>query len=157
APLFQDFHVLVNHGPAMVGSWIDVPLRAPTVQLVSRTLYMDYTRMDPLQLLLRAGTAHATGLYYVTAGVSGQYPGVSRHNTWMALHADWMTGLVENSLLLPEFAGFLGNFDAAGEASAVLNVHPYAPLDPVFLGTKLTFGSFAFLSNNLVDGAASNP
>jgi hypothetical protein len=39
----------------------------------------------------------------------------------------------------------------------LLNVHPYAPLDPVFLGTKLTFGSFAFAPLNLLDAAASNP
>jgi predicted acyl esterase len=157
APLFQDFHLLVNHAPGTLGSWLDVPLRAPTVQLVSRTLYMDYTRMDPLQLILRAGTARAGGLYYITAGVSGQYPGLTRHRTWMALHADWMTGLVENCVLLPEFNGFIGDLDALGEASALLNVHPYAPLDPVFLGTKLTFGTFAFAPLNLLDGAASNP
>jgi hypothetical protein len=157
APLFQDFHVQVNHGPGTLGSWLDVPLRTPTVQLVSRTLYMDYTLMDPLQLLLRAGMARAGGLYYVTAGVSGQYPGLNRHNTWMALHADWMSGLVENCVLLPQFQGFLGDLDPTGQASALLNVHQYAPLDPVFLGTKLTFGSFAFAPNDLVNGAASNP
>jgi hypothetical protein len=157
APLFGDFHVLVSNGPGPLGSWLDLPLRAPTVQLVSRTLYMDYTRMDPLQLLLRAGVARANGLYYVTASVSGQYPGLTRHNAWMPLHADWMTQLVENCVLLPEFAGFLGTFDQAGEASAVLNVHPYAPLDPVFLGTRLTFGSFGFTATNSLDGAASNP
>jgi hypothetical protein len=157
APLFSDFHLDILHAQGSQGSWIDLPLRPVTAQLVSRTLFQDYTRMDPLTLLLRAGTARAGGLYYVTAGVSGQWPGVTRHGAWLAVQPDWMMGLVENCVLLPEFRGFLGALDQAGEASAVLDVHAYAPLDPVFLGTRLSFGSFSFMPGNLLQGYASNP
>lgn len=157
APLFQDFHLDVIHDGNGQGSWLDLPLRTPTVQLVSRTLHMDLTRMDPLPLLLRGGIGRANGIYYVTAGVSGQVPGVTRHNTALAVRADWMMGFVESSVLLPEFQGFLGALDAAGEATAVLNVSRFAPLGPSFLGTRLTFGAFSFQPGNLTQGSASNP
>lgn len=157
APRFHDFHLQIAHDGSGAGSWVDVPLMPTTVQLVTRTHAMDLTRLDPLTLDLRAGRRLAGGIYYVLAGVSGQVPGMQLHGTELAVQPDWFTGLVQASLITPEFRGFLGDLDADGGARAVMDVRRYAPLDPAFLGTTLTFGAFAFPAGSLHPGNASNP
>ncbi len=156
APLFGDFRLAVAHDVTATGSHVDLPLRQPSVELVSRTLHLDHTRMEPLQLLVRAGTPLANGLYYITAGVSGQVPGTWRHGTHLAVQSDWMSGIVGESVLLPEFHGFLGFLDGGGNGTATMNVSAYAPLDPSFVGMRLTFGAFAFPGFTM-SAVASNP
>jgi predicted acyl esterase len=149
APLFVDFHVLVAHGDATTGSWLDLGLADVRPQLLCRADRLDHVTLAPIDFHLRTGSDLANGAYYLTFGSSGQVPVTNRHGTALSLDADWLTYSVESAIVSPFFTGFLGDISPEGTATA--------RLDLSFVGTRLTFGAFVFPSMFSPTAVSSTP
>jgi alpha-beta hydrolase superfamily lysophospholipase len=157
APRFHPFQVDILHGDATGGSWIDLPAHPVTPRFVSTTTWFDLATALPLPLELRAGSSRAGNPYFVTASLGGHLPGTPFLNDALPIESDWFFGIVTPAILLPQFQGFLGNLDANGNATAVLDLSPHAPLPAMFAGLRLSFAAFVFDGMTGASGAASNP
>lgn len=157
APRFHDFRIEVQHGANGTGSWVDLPLHRVTPALVSTTTWFDLATAAPVPLLVRGGVQRAGEPYFVTASLGGHVPQTPLFGSFLPIENDWMQGMVTASVLLPEFIGFLGVLDGNGEATAVMNLSAYAPIDPVFAGLRLSFAAWIFEDLITLRGAATNP
>ena len=157
APKFHDFQLLIGRGPAADGSWLDLPLEPVRPSLVTPTLWLDTATMLPLHFDVRGGTARAGSPYFVIGSVSGQAPGAPYQNDVIPINVDWFTGILVVSLATPWFSGFLGDLDAAGNASATMDLSMFAPFDPGLAGLRITYAAYVWDSLLSPGGAASNP
>ncbi len=156
APRFHDFQVDVVHDDGAGRSWLDLPLQPVRPKLATETTWYPLATAPAVDLLVRAGTARTGNIYYVAAGISGHYPATPFLNDVIPLQDDWLEGVVTGAINQPEFLGFFGVTDAAGEATATLDFSAFAPLPPILTGLRLSFAAFVF-DPSLASGAASNP
>ena len=156
APRFHDFQVDVQHDDGVGRSWIDVPLQPVRPKLATETTWYPLATAPVVDLLVRAGTERAGNIYYVATGISGHVPGTPFLNDVIPLQDDWLEGVVTGAINQPQFLGFFGLIDAAGEATATLDFSAFAPLPPELTGFRLSFATFVF-DASLAGGAASNP
>jgi hypothetical protein len=157
APRFHDFQVAVQHTGGAGGSWLDLPVHPVRPKLSATTTWFPLASAPPVTLSVRGGVARAGNPFFVTIGVSGHLPATTFLNDVMPLENDWLVGIVSGSLPQPEFGNFLGALDGNGEATAVLNFSPFAPLPPELTGLRLSFVGFVFDSMAGLSGAATNP
>lgn len=156
APVFAPFEVAVGHGSQNWASWIDLPLEAPRPALVCSEQFLDLATMRPLSLVMRGGLAAVGKPFFVSASASGQVPGTVYLGQSLPLNVDWLTVFVTNSFFTPQLQGFLGDLDAAGEGTAVLDLSAFAPLDPRLTGLRVTFAGFVWDHLFAPSGRASN-
>jgi hypothetical protein len=78
-------------------------------------------------------------------------------NDVMPLESDWLVGIISASWAMPQFTGFLGALDGAGNGTATLDFSGFAPLPAELTGLRLSFAAFVFDSMFGASGAATNP
>jgi len=156
APRFHDFHLEIQHGNGQPRSWLDLPLHPVRPKLSSSTTWFPLATAPLVELSVRGGVARAGNPYFVTTGVSGHLPATPFLNDVMPIEYDWLVGIVSSAWLQPEFTNFLGTLDAAGEATALMNFGPHAPLPAVLTGLRLSYVAFVFDSMAGMTGASTN-
>ena len=122
------------------------------------TQFLDRFVMDPVELHIRGGRDRAGYPYFVSMGATGQVPGSVFLNTVLPMNQDWLSVFVSGAFNGPNLQQFLGSLDTvSGEATARLDLSPFTPVDPLFVGLRITFCSFVWDDYGSLTGAASNP
>jgi predicted acyl esterase len=133
-PPFVPSTVAIEHRPGML-SQLTLPMR-PQVGLdaATATTQLDLAQPAPVAFTLRSSAASAGSPYWLLGSLLGQgpatpLPGGDTLYLWFDSLTSSLLGAAGNPLL----PGFVGVLDAAGSASAALDLAPVAPL-PAFLG-----------------------
>jgi hypothetical protein len=95
-----------------------------------------------INLSLNAGPARAGRLYLIVATLSGTAPGTPLGAITVPLNADPFTNVVLAFTPSPMFAGFFGNLDGQGQASAQMNM--LGVFNQSWAGTRMHFAYILF-------------
>lgn len=159
APLFVPFQVDVRRGDAATGSWIELPLVTPPPALVVESgVDVPVNTLPPVHLRIRGGAANAGRTYFISASLGGHLPRLPFLNGSLPLENDWLYGVIIGAITLPQFAGFLGDLHpVTGEGTAIMDLSAAAPLDPLFVGLRLSFAAWVFDDISGSSGVPTNP
>ncbi len=141
-PYFDSSSISVHHGVDDDASFIDIPFRRRVrTGLTSPVLSFDLYDPEPQTLSIDGGKARAGAPYIVLLSLSGQAPGLTLPAATVPLAPDLLT---QNALWLvangaaPYLSGFLGDLDADGRATAVLDWTSVGPLPSELQGHRVT-------------------
>ena len=151
-PYLSGYSVDVEHRPGAL-SFVDLPLRpAVELDLTTAATELSLSAPAPVGFGLRSAPEWASSIYFVAISLSGQGPAVplpGGDQLWLRPDGLTTAALGPNALL----PGFIGVLDAAGAASASMQLLPAAPLPAGLVGTNLHLAPLAFWGVDLRAGA----
>jgi len=106
-----------------------------------------------MNLYLGAGSGNGNRKYLVLGSFSGTVPGMTLPGGMnLALNWDLLTTVILNNLGTPAFVNFLGNLDAQGRTTAMMN--SLGPMPAATIGMTMHFayalkGPWDYISNSL--------
>jgi len=156
APIFGDYRVEVVVDGAGLGSWIDLPLRAPAPQLVCDRVDLELELAPVTSIAVRGGAARAGAPYFAAVGLSGQYPETSFFGVPMPIEVDWLVLASAASGPNVFYQGFFGLLDGDGAATCSFDYSSVAPMPQFLNGLHLTVCAFAWDGAMSFTGTASN-
>lgn len=127
------------------------------VDLLSSSYRIQASRPANVDFVLRGGNARNSSVYVILASLSGRSPGLQLPGDTLPLNFDPLTALFLQLASTPNFRGFVGSFDAKGEASARATLSRLGTFPPALVGQRLSFAAWAFDANAGIAGRASNP
>lgn len=152
-PPFVASTVAVEHKPGML-STLTLPMRPQGgFDAVTATRELSLAQPAPAAFTLRASPAYAGSPYWLLGSLLGQGPAAplpGGDTLW--LWSDALTSSLLGAAGNPLFPGFVGVLDAAGAASATLDLAPVAPLPAFLSGWRVHFAPVLLAGNAAVAG-----
>jgi predicted acyl esterase len=152
-PAFVPSIVAVEHRPGML-STLTLPMR-PQVGLDAATAAtaLDLAQPVPVAFTLRSAATFAGSPYLLLGSLLGQgpttpLPGGDPLHLWFDSLTSSLIGAAGN----PLFHGFVGSLDAAGGATATLDLAPVAPLLAFLSGWRVHFAPVLVQGSSIVAG-----
>ena len=152
-PVFTSSSVAVEHKPGML-SRLTLPMR-PSVGLDASTpaTTLDLAQPAIVPFTLRSSPAFAGSPYVLLGSLLGQGPATPLPGgDTMYMWFDGLTSSLLDPTPNPLFPGFLGTLDAAGTASASMNLSPIAPLPLGLSGWRVHFAPALIVGNTAIAG-----
>lgn len=152
-PPFVASTVAVEHKPGML-STLTLPMRPQGgFDATTATRELSLAQPTPAAFTLRSSPAFAGSPYWLLGSLLGQGPATplpGGDTLW--LWSDALTSSLLGAAGNPLFAGFVGVLDAAGAASATLDLAPVAPLPAFLSGWRVHFAPVLLAGNAAVAG-----